>query len=80
MVEVAEEETVTVVIVKVAEVAAAGTTILAGTWATAELELVRVTVAPPVRAGPLRVTVAVEVFPPDTLVGDKVKEVTVGNP
>ena len=72
-----EEETEEVVIVNVALLAVAGTTTLAGTCATAVLEL-RVTVAPPVGAGPLNVTVPCELLPPNTLVGFNVTDATVG--
>jgi hypothetical protein len=80
MAELAEEATTEVVIVKVVLVAAAGTTTVPGTCATDEFELVKVIVAPPLRAGPLRVTVALAIFPPGTLAGVKVKELTVGDP
>jgi hypothetical protein len=63
--------TPTVVAVKVAVVAPAATVTDAGTWATAVLLEVRVTAAPPVGAGPLRVTVPVEDMPPTTEVGTK---------
>ena len=52
---------------------------VAGTLATAVLLLARVTTAPPVGAGPLRVTVAVEAVPPWTLVGDNMTETGVGD-
>lgn len=67
----AEEFTVTGVVVteKVAVVAPAETFTLPGVCATAVLLLESVTRAPPVGAGPLRVTVAVELFPPIRLVG-----------
>ena len=58
-----------VVTVKVALVAPAGTVTLAGTVAAAVLLLASVTTIPPLGAGPLRVTVPVEVLPPVTLVG-----------
>jgi hypothetical protein len=80
MVELVEEETTEVVIVNVALVAAAGTTTLAGTWAAAVLELVSVTVAPPLRAGPLNVTVPCELPPPTTLSGFSITSATVGVP
>src|SRR5215831_7252562 len=80
MVELVEEATAEVVIVKVALVAAAGTVTLGGTCAAAVLELVRVTVAPPLRAGPLNVTVACELFAPVTLPGFKLTDVTAGVP
>ena len=54
---------------KVAEVEPAGTTTDAGTTALARFD-VRVTTAPPAGAGPVKVTVPVEVAPPATLVGD----------
>lgn len=53
----------------VAEVALAGTVTLAATVATAVLELLRATMAPPAGAGPLSVTVPVENDPPTTVVG-----------
>ena len=61
---------------KVAVVAAAGTTRLAGTWAAAVLLLVRVTVVPPVGASALNVTVPCELAPPTTLAGFSVRELT----
>ena len=63
----------TVVAVKVAVVAPAATVTVGGTVA-AGLLLVRVTMAPPAGAGPLRVTVPVEGLPPTTLVGFTVTE------
>jgi hypothetical protein len=42
------------------------------------LELVRVTVAPPLSAGPLNVTVPCELLPPNTLAGLNVTDATVG--
>jgi hypothetical protein len=57
MTDEAEEVTAEVAIVNVALEAAAGTTTLAGTCAAAVLELVSVTVAPPLSAGPFNVTV-----------------------
>jgi hypothetical protein len=53
----------------VVDVLPAGTVALAGTVAAAMLLLERVTRTPPVGAGPLRVTVPVEEFPPITLEG-----------
>ena len=61
--------------VKVAVFAPAATVTVAGTVALAELE-VSATTDPPVGAAELRVTVAVEVKPPVTLVGDNVKDDT----
>jgi hypothetical protein len=55
--EFVEEETPVVVIENVAVVALAAMVTLAGTWATTVLLLVSVTMAPPVGAGPLSVTV-----------------------
>ena len=78
MTELVEAETEEVVIVNVALLAAAGTTTLAGTCAAAALELVSVTVAPPLSAGPLNVTVPCELLPPNTLVGFTVTDATVG--
>ena len=51
MTELVEDETEEVAIVNVALLAVAGTTTLAGTCAAAVLELVSVTVAPPLSAG-----------------------------
>jgi hypothetical protein len=56
-----------VVIVKVFEVVAAATVTLAGTVARLVSELARVMTAPPVGAGPFRVTVPVTAVPPPTL-------------
>ena len=78
MTELVEDETEEVVIVNVALLAAAGTTTLAGTCAAAVLELVSVTVAPPLSAGPLNVTVPCELLLPNTLVGFTVSDATVG--
>jgi hypothetical protein len=78
MTELVEDGTEEVVIVNVALLAAAETTTLAGTCAAAVSELVRVTVAPPLSAGPLNVTVPCELLPPNTLVGFTVTDATVG--
>jgi hypothetical protein len=78
MVAVVEAVTVRVVTLKAAPVAPAGTVTLAGTVATAELLLEREMTAPPLRAGPLSVTLPVEGNPPLTLVGFSVSEVRVG--
>lgn len=63
-----------VLTVKVALADPAGTVTLAGTVAAAVLPLDRETAAPPLGAGPLRVTVAVEEDPPLTLVGLSARE------
>jgi hypothetical protein len=65
-----------VVTVKVAEVAFAGTVMLAGTTAIVPLLLLSTTAAPDEGAGPLRVTVPVDELPPSTEVGLKVTELT----
>ena len=62
---------------KVAVVALAATVTLAGTWAAAVLLLDNVTTAPPVGAGPLSVTVPVDMFPPSTDVGFRLMELRV---
>src|SRR5262245_25087606 len=63
------DATVDVVTVNVLEVEPAVTVTLAGTPATVEFALERVTTAPPVGAGPVSVTVPVEVAPPLTELG-----------
>jgi hypothetical protein len=68
--------TARVVTVKVPEVLPAGTVMEAGTVAAAVLLLCKETVAPPVGAGPVRVTVPVELAPPDTEVGFNAKPET----
>jgi hypothetical protein len=74
MVTAVDAATPLVLTVNVALVAPAATVTLAGTWAAAVLLLESATCAPPVGAGPLRVTVPVEEFPPTTLVGFNVSE------
>ena len=49
-----------------------------GTLATEPLLLDKETTAPPIGAGPLNTTVPCEVFPPTTLVGFNVSELTPG--
>ena len=66
-------DTTLVETVKVAVLAPAATSTLGGTVAIAVLLLERVTVAPPVGAGPVSVTVPVEVLPPVTVVGFKLR-------
>ena len=70
--------TALVVTVNVALFAPAATVTLAGTRATVVLLLESTTCAPPVGAGPLRVTVPVEEFPPTKLAGFSVRDVGVG--
>ena len=77
MVTEVDVDTALVLTVKVAMVAPARTVTLAGTVAAAVLLLERVTDAPPVGAGPLRVTVPVEELPPVTLAGLRLNEETV---
>lgn len=74
IVEVVVVETAVVVTLKVALVSPAATVTLTGTWAAVVLLLDRVTTAPPVGAGPLRVTVPVDPLPPTTLTGFNVTE------
>jgi len=78
MVTAVEAETALVATVNVALVAPAATTTLAGTRATVVLLLESATCAPPAGAGPLNITVPVDEFPPTTLVGFNVNEVSVG--
>src|SRR5271165_2627328 len=63
-----------VVMVKVAVVAPAATVTLAGSCAAPVLLLDKVTSAPPEGAGPFSMTVPLEVFPPATDVGFRVRE------
>lgn len=71
---VASELTLFVLTVKLALVAPAGIVMLVGTVARPVLPLESDTTAPPEGAAALSVTVAVEVFPPRTLVGLSVSE------
>ena len=64
-----EAVTLLVVTVNVALLAPAATVTLAGNVAAAVLSLIRETAAPPLGAGPLRVTVPIERDPPVTLIG-----------
>jgi hypothetical protein len=66
-------ETGVVVIVNVADVLPAATVTLVGTDATAGLALDRVTAKPPVGARPVSVTVPVELLPPVTVAGLRVR-------
>jgi hypothetical protein len=68
MVTTVDAVTALVVTVKLALEPPAGTVTLAGTVATPVLLLERETTAPPLGAGPLRITVPVEDVPPVTLV------------
>ena len=68
------DATAVVVAVNVAEVAPAGMTTVAGTTALDDPE-VKLTVSPPVGAGPSSVTVPVLFVPPVTVAGDKLSPV-----
>src|SRR5215211_9317855 len=72
-------ETRFVVTVKLADVAPAGTRMLAGTVATLALLLTRLITAPLEGAGALSLTVPVEVNPPLTLAGLMVSMESVGS-
>ena len=75
MVTLAGDETTFDVAVKVAVVALAATVTLLGMVAAAVLLLDKVTIVPPVGAGPFRVTVPVELaLPPVTVVGLRVTD------
>ena len=78
MVTVVDAETALVLTVNVALVAPAATGTLEGAVAAEVSLLESATCAPPDGAGPLSVTVPVEEFPPVTLVGLNVREVSVG--
>ncbi len=67
-----------VLTVNVAVVAFAATVTLAGTVAAAVLLLLSVTTAPPVGAGPFRVTVPLDELPPVTVVGLKLTPLGTG--
>jgi len=69
MLTVVDAATALVLTVNVALVAPAATVTLEGTVAAVVLLLESATCAPPEGAGPLKVTVPVEEFPPVTLVG-----------
>ena len=75
-----EAVTLLVVTVNVALLAPAATVTLAGTVAAAVLSLERETAAPPLGAGPLRVTVPAEGDPPITLIGLSAIEESVAEP
>jgi len=78
MVELVLELTTNVVTVKVAEFCPAETVTLAGTVAAEVFEDDRLTLIPPVGAGPLMFTVPVELAPPTTVVGFNDSAVAVG--
>jgi hypothetical protein len=78
MVELVAEGTAVVVIVNVALVVAAGMTTFVGTGAAAALLLASATVAPPLSAGAVSVTVPCELLPPTTLEGLSESKATVG--
>ena len=78
--EVAFAETGSVVTVKVPVFAPAASESEGGTVAAAVFELVKVIVAPAGGAEPVRVTVAVDGFPPTTLVGLRVTDESAATP
>ena len=80
IVTVVEVTTTLVLTLKVAWVAPAGTVTLEGTVAAPVLLLESATTAPPAGAGPFSLTVPVEVpsGPPTTLVGLRLRELTIG--
>ena len=71
--------TALVLTVNVALLAPPATVTLAGTVAAVVLSLDRETAAPPLAAGPLRVSVPVEGDPPVTLIGFSAIEESVGD-
>jgi hypothetical protein len=78
MVTLLEEVTALVVIMKLALVLPAGTVAFAGTRATEVLLLDNDTTIPPLGAGPLSVTVPVEVFPPTMVEGLEDMDISAG--
>jgi len=74
-----EKVCASVVMVKVPLVDPCGMFSVAGTVATVRSLLDRETLAPPAGAGPLSVTVPVDVAPPETLVGESTNDVGVGD-
>jgi len=80
MVTVVEALTLLVLTANVALLAPAETVTLAGTVAATVLSLERETAAPPLGAGPLRVTMPVEGDPPITLIGLSAIEESVAEP
>jgi hypothetical protein len=74
MLALVEDDTALVLTANVAVVAPAAMATLEGTLAAAVLLLESMTCAPPAGAGPLKVTVPVEEFPPMTDVGFTAKE------
>jgi hypothetical protein len=70
--------TVSVVTGNVVDMEPAGTVTLVGTVAAPVFELVSVTTAPPVRAAPFSVTVAIDVEDPKAVDGARVREYGIG--